>query len=112
MEALKVPAKLAAKRETPLAVLMLISSHRITRRKQLIPKASHLMGRNSVEIWQKYFDVFKENNLRKRQSFFSDPLIQFLWSKFKMDFRMELIEKLATICDSQVNDAKMFFIEI
>ena len=61
-QALGVPSELATKPKTPLVLLMIINSHRITRKKQLVPAAGRLMGKYTVEIWSKYFEVFNENS--------------------------------------------------
>ena len=34
------------------------------------------------EIKTVCYDVFKENNIRKRSLFFQEPLIKYLWNKF------------------------------
>lgn len=61
-QALDLPAELAAKPKTPLILLMIISSHRITRKKQLVPAARRLLGKHTTEIWARYFEVFNENS--------------------------------------------------
>ena len=65
-EALGMPRDLAEKPKSARAVLMMISSHRITRKKKLIPHARRFMGRLANEIWMNYFEVFNENSQRQR----------------------------------------------
>lgn len=37
------------------------------------------------------YDIFKENNIRKRHQFFAEPLIQFLWSELFTKSKPEII---------------------
>ena len=53
----------------------MISSHRITKNKRLIPAAQKLLGKHSKEIWERYYEVFNENSFRRRWNFFCDELI-------------------------------------
>ena len=55
---------MATNPKTPLALLMMVSSHRITRKKKLVPKARRLMGRHVGDIWVNFFEVFNENSSR------------------------------------------------
>lgn len=73
--AFEVPWELANRVKTPMAMLMLVSSHRITRCKQLIPAVKRLMGKHSKAIWHSYFEIFNENSSRQRIAFFRDELI-------------------------------------
>lgn len=52
------------------------------------------MGPKSKQIWDKYFEIFNENCDRDRLEFFSDPLIQFLWSRFSSSCAKEINEQL------------------
>ena len=63
-------------------MLMIFSSHRITRQKRLIPEAKALMGDYHKEILSSYYEIFNENSKSQRINFFKDPLVQFLWSSF------------------------------
>lgn len=93
--ALGVPPELQALPKTYHIILMIISSHRITRRKQLVPQALALMGRYSQDIWNKYYEIFNENCHRDRLTFFSDPLIQFLWEKLRASNKGLLTQQLS-----------------
>ena len=61
---------------------MIFSSHRITHKKRLIPEAKDLMGEYAKEIRSEYYEIFNENSKSQRVAFFSDNIVQFLWSKF------------------------------
>ena len=63
-------------------MLMIISSHRITSSRRLIPEAKTLMGKYHKDILTRYYEIFNENSKSQRIGFFSDPVVQFLWSKF------------------------------
>ena len=63
-------------------MLMIFSSHRITRYKRLIPEAKALMGKYHKEILANYYEIFNENSKSQRINFFKDPIMQFIWSKF------------------------------
>ena len=43
------------------------------------------------EIYVCSYDIFKENNLRKRQLFFAEPLIKFLWIELFVTNKPEII---------------------
>jgi len=43
------------------------------------------MGIHAATIWRDFFEIFNENSHKERQEFFSNKLIQFLWSKFRVD---------------------------
>ena len=74
-KALGVPAELMREPKTAFALLLMVNSHRITHRKQLVPTARRMMGRFASEIWYRYQDVFDENSSRQRLALFTDPLI-------------------------------------
>ena len=62
----------------------MISSHRITWRKELIPDCKEMMKPYYSEIWPLYFRIFNETTHRQRLIFFSEPLIKHLWEKFRV----------------------------
>ena len=74
-EALGLPEKMAIQPKTQHALLMMVNSHRITCKKQLVPAVRRLMGKDAEEIWLNYFEVFNENSEKQRHCFFSTPLI-------------------------------------
>ena len=63
-------------------MLMIFGSHRITHKKRLIPEAKDLMGEYAKAILSEYYEIFNENSKSQRVAFFSDNIVQFLWSKF------------------------------
>ena len=42
------------------------------------------MGEYHKDILASYYEIFNENSKSQRIDFFSDPLVQFLWSKFSV----------------------------
>ena len=40
------------------------------------------MGEYHKDILASYYEIFNENSKSQRINFFSDPIVQFLWSKF------------------------------
>lgn len=61
-EALGVPWELAASKRNQCALLLMVSSHRITWRKNLIPVAQDLMTPFYNEIWPLFFRIFNETS--------------------------------------------------
>ena len=74
-EVFGLPQALRKKKTTPMALLMIVASHRITRKKRLVPAARAFMGKYSSQVWNDYLEVFSENSRQQRVRFFSDKLI-------------------------------------
>ena len=81
-KAFQVPDELASDTRVQNAILLLVASHRITRRKTLIFECKLLMAQHIDDLWPRYFQVFNDSNQRYRLSFYTEPLVQFLWGKF------------------------------
>lgn len=47
------------------------------------------MDKHLAEITPHFFEIFFENNKKTRRSFFVDPLVQFLWTKFRVDCKQD-----------------------
>ena len=77
-----------------MAVLLLVNSHRIALRKRLLPSVGAMMKSCQKKIWPIFFEIFVDNNSKLRMEFFSDPLIQFLWNKFRADYRDQIQDYL------------------
>jgi len=95
-----------------MILLMIIYSHRITRKKQLIPHARSLMGKHATTIWRDFFEVFNENGHKERKDFFSNNLIQFLWSKFRTGARQEFFELICKVQTTSDDPGKKYMLEI
>ena len=74
-DALGVPHALWAQPRTQHALLLLIDSHRIMRKKMLVPLCQATMGIHLPDIHVPFFTAFNECSLRHRKRFFSDPLV-------------------------------------
>lgn len=61
------------------------------------PECRALLGRQAEDLWQRYFNVFLDNNESERQIFFSDPLIQHLWGLFRHDMRDEVLDYIQNV---------------
>ena len=70
-----MPDDLANEPKTPLAMLMIFSSHRITRKKRFVPEAKILMGDYAKDILTGYYEIFNENSKGQRVAFFRDRII-------------------------------------
>ena len=70
-----MPDDLANEPKTPLAILMLFSSNRITRKKRFVPEAKILMGDYAKDILTAYYEIFNENSKGQRVAFFRDRII-------------------------------------
>lgn len=56
--ALQVPAEEANEIRTQNIIQLLVNSHRVVYRKQLIPKCKALMSRHIAELWPLFFEIF------------------------------------------------------
>jgi hypothetical protein len=81
-KAFDVPEPLRSDPRVQSAILLLVASHRITRRKSLIFECKLLMAPYIDDIWPNFFLVFNDSNQRYRLKFFAEPLVHFLWAKF------------------------------
>ena len=66
------------------------------------------MGKYRNEILSSYYEIFNENSKSQRVKFFSDPLVQFLWSKFSEKHANSILLK----ADTDPNKRQVFFKEI
>ena len=82
-EILQVPQDLLSEERTQMALYVLIESSKITRDRKLVPEIMHKLGKHCQNIRQNYFNIYFENSSKKRLIFFSEPLIQHLWSLFR-----------------------------
>ena len=64
------------------------------------------MGKYASDVWLNYFEVFNENSSNQRRAFFSDPLIQYLWSKFRANYRLQLEQYISKIRNSDMDESK------
>lgn len=98
--ALDVPSELSAKERNQMAVLLMVSSHRIVWQKKLIPIVSEMMAPYKKEIWLLFFRMFNETSHKKRKLFFSEPIIKVLWEKFRMIKANDIRQYLCSISNS------------
>ena len=62
----EVPGQLMAESHTTMALLVMVNSHKITRRKELLPEIKTFLGRDENEIIQRYSRIFLDNNAQLR----------------------------------------------
>jgi len=55
-------------------------------------------------VWPLFFEIFVDNNSKLRVEFFSDPLIKFLWNKFRFDYRAQIEEYLKQVVEQEPRD--------
>ena len=55
-----------AESHTTMALLVMVNSHKITRRKELLPEIKMFLGRDENEIIQRYSRIFLDNNAQLR----------------------------------------------
>lgn len=70
------------------------------------------MGRDAATIWRDFFEVFNENSHKERQDFFSHKLIQFLWSKFRVNAKQEFFELIGKVQATSDDCGKKYIQEI
>ena len=107
--ALGVPEEVSADRRCQMAMLIIISSHRIVWKKQVIPVVARLLEQYKDELWPLFFRIFNETSHKKRRVFFREPLIKSLWSLFVRRQTQEIFDYLDSI--DQIN-AIIFYTDI
>lgn len=80
-DALDLPAELRTERNV-LALLLVVESQHVTKKRQLIPECAKIMQPFLPDIYLRFFHIFNENCKRSRVEFFRDPFVQTLWRFF------------------------------
>lgn len=96
-----------------MATLLMINSHRVVLKKQVIPSMRAQMQPYLRELWTQFFEIFSDNSCNLRVAFFQDPLIHYLWDKFRRDYSKEIKDYLNNLVGDSVSveDKKKRFIE-
>ena len=110
----KVPTELRAEPRTGMALIVMVNSHKITRRKQLLPEVRSFMGDMVDVIMHSYSRIFVDNNAQLRSQFFTDPLIRFLWPNFLTKHSQQIMTHLRKVLNEQAdgNKRRLFLLEI
>ena len=98
--ALDLPAEISMQPKYQSALLLLFFSHRYIRRNSLIPPARVLMESHLEEIWHKFYLVFSSNKMSDRYRFFCDPLVSFLWARFREAKPQEILQTFSSAQNS------------
>ena len=100
-KALNAPLHLQKQKRTSMAVLMLLNSNRIVIRKRLVPACKQFMGSHGKNILRVFYDTFLDNNKCLRVTFFSEPIIHWLWEIYIREQPQSIISYLASIREGQ-----------
>lgn len=65
------------------------------------------MRTHLAEITPHFFEIFYENSKKTRLSFFVDPLVQFLWSKFRSDCKQDFSDYIRVTCAQEQGKMKV-----
>ena len=93
-KALGLSEEISSQRRSQMAMLLMISSHRIIRRKRLNPMVQEMMEPFSNELWPVYYKIFNETSNKQRVRFFNEALVQLLWGKFLVANADQIIQYL------------------
>lgn len=93
-KALGVPVELADQTRTHLAILLLVRSNRVVVKKRLNMEQHDALRPLMTELRPIIYEIFKDNNLKQRLGFFREPLIHFLWDRFRKVKRQEILRYL------------------
>lgn len=104
---LKVPPSLKCIPKTKHALVLIIESHRVTKRRKLIKFYEEIMGSDLTELKQKFLDFFFENSRQRRIEYFMDPLVRHLWKLFKEDASNQITDYLQEIIQSELGNLKL-----
>jgi len=81
--ALGTPAELARIERNQLATLLIVNSHRITKRKIFTPVVARLIEPYGNEIVIRFQKIFNETSHKKRKKFFKEPIVKVYWQLFR-----------------------------
>ena len=98
-EAFEMPRALASSKHVQYALTLLVYSHRVIYRNELSNECRSLMADMADQIFLHFFRIFQDNNSRKRTTFFREPVIQFLWNRFRHECAEEFRSYLNEIAD-------------
>lgn len=96
-KALGLSDELCSQRRSQMAMLLMISSHRIIRRKRLNPTVMELMQPYCNELWPVYYKIFNETSNKQRVRFFNEVLVQVLWGKFLVANSDQILQYLSRV---------------
>ena len=80
-----------------MAVLLMVNSHRVVLKKQILPECRAMMEPYLHDIWQQFFEIFSDNSNLQREKFFREPLISYLWGKFVEQCGKEITEMMQKV---------------
>ena len=91
----------------------MINSHRVVLKKQLIPSCRAIMQPYIKVIWTQFFEIFSDNSCNQRVTFFQDPLIHYLWGKFRIDYAGQINDYLNNLIgdSASIEDKKQRFLQ-
>ena len=70
-----------------MAIFCLVESATVVTKRQIKPEFKKMMGSHYDYVSSLFVNIYVENSVSQRLKFFSDPLVQFLWSKFRSQGR-------------------------
>ena len=89
-----LPPELIENSACQMAVLIMISSHRVVRHKQLDPALMEVIQPHYSQIWPVYYKIFNESSTHQRMRFFKEILVRTLWSRFRESMACEIHQYL------------------
>ena len=66
------------------------------------------MGTSLQFIKPNFFEIFHENTKEARIAFFSDKLVQFLWTKFKNERKQEIKDHIEQLYEQEHGQLKVW----
>ena len=81
--ALQVPDQFKTSQKSQLAIFSLVESSTVISKRQIKPEFKARFAAHLEYIERNFVRIFVENSVMMRLRFFSDPLVQFLWTKFR-----------------------------
>ena len=86
-KALGVPEDLLENEQVGIAMMLMINSHRITKNRQMSAECKEVMDSQPSHLWVDFFEIFNENSRKLRVKFFRNTFVQFLWNRFRVEYR-------------------------
>ena len=77
-------------KRTKMALLLLVNSHRIFKQGQMDGQFQTELAPFKDSIWDQFYSIFNDNSLHRREAFFQEPLIEFLWTKYRRHCAKEI----------------------
>ena len=62
-----------------------------------------VMNKHPSHLWVDFFEIFNENSRKLRVKFFKNQLVQFMWARFRSEYRSQILDCLEKVYDYEAS---------